>query len=355
MSFHFANMAAFQWLTLALALLVFAYWRLKTGRERFQRVFGAARLAFLAQSVSWSKRKWKIVLQCLALAIMITALARPQSGEGRQKVKSEGLEIMLAVDVSNSMMAEDAKPNRLELTKQELSRLLDQLGGDKIGLVAFAGSAVLLSPLTPDKSALKMYIDSLSTNSVSTQGTEFRKALSEAEAAFKRGGLENDADAVVTKAIVMISDGENHDDKVLDIADRIGKDGIHIYTLAVGTEAGAPIPMHDDHGNLTGYKKNKDGQVVMSQSTGKSLQEMAQAGRGSFRYLTFGGGAIQALVNDLNRLQKSQFDSTEITNYQENYQIILVWGVVIALLELFLGERRGEGRVWRGRFEAQKQ
>lgn len=284
---------------------------------------------------------------------MIVALARPQSGESRQKAKSEGLEIVLAVDVSNSMMAEDVRPSRLDLTKQELSRLLDQLSGDKVGLVAFAGSAVLLSPLTPDKSALKMYIDSLSTNSVSTQGTEFRKALGEAELALKRGGLENDSDATVTKAIIMVSDGENHDDKVMDMASKIAGEGIHIYTLAVGTEAGAPIPMRDDHNNLVGYKKNKDGQVVMSRSTGKSLQEMAQAGRGTFRYLTFGGSAVQALMEDLNQLQKSQFESTEITNYQENYQIILVWGVVLALIELFLGERKGEGRVWRGRFEAQ--
>ncbi len=355
MSFHFANTAAFQLLALAVFLLVFAYWRLKKGRERFQRVFGAARLSFLAQSISWPKRKLKIALQALALTIMILALARPQSGESRQKAKSEGLEIILAVDVSNSMMAEDVKPSRLELTKQELSRLLTELGGDKVGLVAFAGSAVLLSPLTPDKSALRMYIDSLSPASVSTQGTEFRKALAEADLALKRGGLENDADATVTKAIVLVSDGENHDDKVMEMVNRIEGGGIHIYTLAVGTEAGAPIPIRDDHNNSIGYKKNKDGQVVMSQSTGKSLEEIASAGHGTFRYLTFGGNSIQALMGDLNQLQKSQFESTEITDYQENYQIILVWGVVIALIELFLGERRGEGRVWRGRFEAQRQ
>jgi Ca-activated chloride channel family protein len=112
--------------------------------------------------------------------------------------------------------------------------------------------------------------------------------------------------------------------------------------------------MRDDHGNLTGYKRSKDGQVVMSQSTGKALEQIAQAGKGTFRYLTFGGGAIQALVSDLDQLQKTQFDSTEVTNYQENYQIILIWSVLFGLIELFLGERKGEGRVWRGRFEAQK-
>lgn len=354
MSFHFANVAAFRLLGLAVLLLIFALWRLHRGRDIFQKTFGTSRLGFLAQSVSWSKRKWKIILQCLSLAVMIVSLARPQSGESRQKAKSEGLELVLAVDVSTSMLAEDVKPSRLGLAKQELFRLLDSLGGDRVGLVAFAGSAVVLSPLTVDKGALKMYIDSLSPNSVSTQGTEFHKALSEAENALKRGGLDPDMNSTVTKAIVMVSDGENHDEKVMDMAGRLAGEGIKIFTLAVGTEKGAPIPLRDDHGELTGYKRSKDGQVVMSQSTGKSLEQIAKAGGGTFRYLTFGGNAIQALLGDLDHLQKTQFESTEVTNYQENYQIILIWAVMFGLIELLLGERKGEGRVWRGRFEPQK-
>lgn len=354
MTFHFANPSAFQLLGLAALLLVFALWRLKRGQAIFQKAFGASRINFLAQSVSWSKRRWKIILQCLSLAIMILALARPQSGESRQKAKSEGLELVLVVDVSSSMLAEDVKPSRLGLTKQELFRLLDQLGGDRVGLVAFAGSAVLLSPLTVDKGALKMYIESLSPNTVSTQGTEFRKALGEAELALKRGGLDPDTESNVTKAIVMVSDGENHDEKVMETAGRLASEGIKIFTLAVGTEKGGPIPVRDDHGELTGYKRSKDGQVVMTQTTGKSLEQLAQAGGGTFRYLTFGGSAIQSLVADMDRLQKAQFESTEVTNYQENYQIILIWAVVFGLIELLLGERKGEGRVWRGRFEPQK-
>jgi Ca-activated chloride channel family protein len=353
MSFHFANAPAFQLLGLAVILMVVAVWQLRRGKRAFQNTFGASRLGFLAQSVSWNKRRWKIVLQSLSLAVLIVALARPQSGESRQKAKSEGLEVVLAVDVSTSMLAEDVRPSRLDLTKQELYRLLDQLDGDRVGLVAFAGSAVLLSPLTTDKGALKMYIESLSPNSVSTQGTEYRKALSEAEMALKRGGLDGD-DQAVTKTIVIVSDGENHDDKMMDVIGRIASEGIRIFTLAVGTEKGAPIPLRDDHNELIGYKRTKDGQVVMSQSTGKSLEQIAQAGKGTFRYLTFGGNAIQSLVGDLNQLEKTQFDSTEITNYEENYQIILVWGVIFGLIELFLGDRKGEGRIWRGRFEAQK-
>src|SRR5262249_28233904 len=154
--------------------------------------------------------------QCLALFFFVVALARPQSGEGKTKAKSEGLEIVLAVDVSNSMMSEDVRPSRLALAQKELARFLDTLGGDKIGLVAFAGSAILLSPLTNDKSALKMYLESLSPNSVSTQGTDFKKALSEAANALKRGGTDADEVPNVTRVIVVVSDGEDNEKGGLD-------------------------------------------------------------------------------------------------------------------------------------------
>lgn len=354
MSVHFENPAAFQLLLLVVLLLCFAFWRLARARKILAEIFGPSRMDLLAQSVSWSKRKLKIVLQCLALALLIFSLARPQSGESRQKATSEGLEIMLAVDVSTSMLAEDVKPSRLALTQQELYRFLDLLGGDKVGLVAFAGSAVLLSPLTTDKSALKMYIDSLSPTSVSNQGTEFRKALSESENALKRGGIDQDAETAVTKVIVIISDGENHDEKVLELAGKIAGAGVRIYTLAVGTEKGAPIPLRDERGESMGFKKDRNGQVVLSASTGQSLAKLAEAGRGTFRFLTFGGGGVRELIADLNRLEKSQFDSTEITNYREDYQIFLLFGILLALIELILGERKGAGRIWRGRFEASR-
>jgi Ca-activated chloride channel homolog len=350
-SFHFENPSAFQLFGLVIMLLAFAWWRLERTRKMLTAAFGAARLSFLSQTVSWSRRKVKIVLQCLALAILIFSLARPQSGESRIKAKSEGLELAIAVDVSTSMMAEDVRPSRLGLVQQELSRLLNLLGGDKVSLTAFAGSAVLLSPLTTDKSALKMYIDSLSPYTVSTQGTEFKKALAEADGSLKRGGLDNEGEAAVTKVILIISDGENHDEKDLDIANKIAASGIRIYTLAVGTEKGAPIPLRNEHGENEGFKRDKNNQVVISQSTGASLQKLAEVGHGTFRYLTFGGDAIKALLADLSQLQRTQFDTTDITNYHEDYQMFLVWGIVIALIELLLGERKGVGRIWRGRFE----
>ncbi|MEZ4871935.1 MAG: VWA domain-containing protein [Bdellovibrionales bacterium] len=160
----------------------------------------------------------KLFLVCLSILFFVFALARPQSGTAKAKMKSEGIEVVLLLDVSESMKAEDVKPSRLEFMKKEMIRFVEKSVGDRIGIVAFAGSAVLLTPVTQDKGALKMYIETLSTDSVSTQGTDFGKALQEAESAFKRGGLEDSEESVVTRAIIIASDGEDNEEKGLETA-----------------------------------------------------------------------------------------------------------------------------------------
>lgn len=354
MAYRFADKFAFEFLWLIPLILFVAWWRLRGGKAHLERILGKSKLSFLAQSVSWNKRRAKVILQVVAIFFFVIALARPQSGEGRQKAKREGLEMILAIDVSNSMLAEDVRPSRLDLVKAETSRFLDLIGGDKVGLIAFAGSAITLSPLTTDKSALNMYIDSLTPETVSTQGTDFGRALSEAYQDLKRGGLDSDDNTSITKVIVLISDGENHDPKDLAIARKIAGDGIRIYTLGVGTAKGAPIPLRDDHGNLIGYKKDQKGQVVLSRSIGESLEQIAAAGKGTFHHLVFGGNTTKTLRNELEHLQRAQLDETEITSYNENYQLYLFIGIVAAMGGLFLGERKGEGRLWSGRFEVKR-
>jgi Ca-activated chloride channel family protein len=283
--------------------------------------------------------------------LFVFALARPQSGEGKQKAKSEGLEIVIAVDVSNSMLAEDVRPSRLELAKKELTRFLDSLGGDKVGLVAFAGSAILLSPLTTDKSALKMFIESLSPTAVATQGTDFKKALLEASNALKRGGTDAEEVPNVTRVIVVASDGEDNEKGGLDTAQKIADEGMRIFTLGFGTEGGGQIPVRDERGQMIGHKKDKDGQTVVSRLTGEALKALSEAGKGTYQQVTFGGDSIKNLRAAIDQLQKAQFDTMEVSHYNELYQTFLFFGVILALIELLLGERRSEGRIWRGRFE----
>lgn len=349
--YRFEDRAALQFLALIPLMALLMWWMFRRTRQVVNSQISPKISAFLLRSVSTRKRKWKLVLQCLALALFVVALARPQSGESKQKAKSEGLEIMIALDVSNSMLTEDARPSRLELAKLELSRFLDSLSGDKVGLVAFAGSAVTLSPMTTDKAAMKMFIDSLNTHAVTTQGTDFRKALNECYTALQRGGVDAEENKNTTKVIIVVSDGEDNEKGAIDQAEKIAADGIRIFTLGIGTEQGGQIPMRDVHGNLLGYKKDKSGQAVISKTSDDSLKALATAGKGTYQHITFGGDAIRNLKASIDQLQRTQMDTAEVTNYNEHYQAFLFLGILLALIELLLSERKAEGRIWKGRFE----
>jgi Ca-activated chloride channel family protein len=282
---------------------------------------------------------------------MIVALARPQMGDSKQEIKAEGIELVFVVDVSDSMLAEDVRPNRLEQAKTELSKLIDLMPGNKIGIVAFAGSAAVMSPLTTDPSSLKMYLESLSPASVSSQGTNFQAAIEEAAEAFKRGGVDPDETVKVTRVILIASDGEDHEPGAVAAAEKLTKEGTRIFSLAYGTEKGAPIPVRDAMGFMRGYKKDKAGQTVLTTVKGDALQALAEAGKGSFYHASFGGSHLQKIVSDIDKLEKTQFESEIATQYDERFQIFVFLAIMIALFEILLGERAPLSRIWKGRFE----
>ncbi len=348
--FRFENPHALIWLWLipffVLISLAFArYAQRKIGGQLGDRL-----VPFLTRSVSLRKRRMKLALQSLTLALIVIAMARPQLGQSKQEVRSEGFEIMLMVDVSESMMTEDVKPNRLEQAKVDLARLIDMMPGNKTGVIAFAGSAAVLSPLTVDPAAVKMYLDSLSTNSVSSQGTCFECALTTAEDAFEWGGASADEAAKVSRVILVASDGEDHEPGALEKAKQLAAKGVRIYTMAYGTEKGGSIPVRDNMGYLRGYKKDHTGQTILSQVKGDVLKELAEAGQGTMTFAT-GGDQIKDLVARLEKLEKAQFETQVATQYDERFQWVLLPAIVLALIELLLGERRGTFRIWKGRFE----
>lgn len=349
--FRFESPQILHLLWLIPVLLILNWLFKKLSGRKVQKAIGEKLYPFLSSSVSYKKRSFKTFLQILVFTFFVIAMARPQMGQSKQEIKSEGVELMLLVDVSNSMMAEDVRPNRLEQVKAELSKMLDLMPGNKIGVIAFAGSAVLLSPLSTDPSALRMYIDSLAPTAVSTQGTEFIPAFKEAEEAFNRGGVGKDDTVKVTRVILVASDGENHEKGDLEEAQRLAKEGIRIFTLAYGTEKGAPIPERDGMGFLRGYKKESGGGTVLSTVKGDSLKAIAAAGQGSFYHATFGGTHIRKVVEDIDKLEKTQFESEIATQYDEKFQMFVMTGIILALLELLLGERRSQFRLWKGRFE----
>ena len=352
MDFRFANLWALQLLWLVPIVIVISLVLSKRYRQRLTQHLGQRVLPFLIASVSTIRRNIKLSLQSLVIVFMVLALARPQAGESKQKVVSEGIELMILFDVSRSMLAEDVKPSRLEFAKKEMMKFLDLGTGHKIGLVAFAGSGLLLSPMTTDKAALKMFLESLTVDSVSTQGTEFRGALKAAKEAFKRGGTHSEnQQIVITRAVLIVSDGEDHEPGALVAAEELLKEGIHIFSLGFGTERGGAIPVRDRMGHLREYYKDKNGKVVLTQTKGTILRELAREGHGSFRHVTYGGTAIKDLYDDLKKLEQSEFDSAEVRKYDEQYQWFLGLSLLLAILEISLSERRSRGRIWKGRFE----
>lgn len=349
--FRFGDPSAFYWLWLVPIVLAAALFFARRSRTRITKILGEKVAPFLTSSISRKKRLWKLILQLAALTCFVIALARPQMGQSKQEVHSEGVELMMVLDVSDSMMAEDVKPNRLEQLKTEMSRLIDLMPGNKVGIVAFAGSAALLSPLTSDPNALKMYLDSLSTTSVSSQGTNFQRALKEAEDAFDHGGVTTDDVNKVTRVILLASDGEDQEPGAVDAAKKLVKKGIRIFSLAYGTEKGAPIPERDGMGFLRGYKKDRNNQTVLTTVHGDALRELAQVGQGSFYFAVFGGNHLQKIVDDINKLQKAQFESEFAVQYDERFQIFVGLALLLLALELLLGERKSSFQLWRGRFE----
>lgn len=346
----FADPVYFKWLWLIPLILILSTVFARRSRARLKKALGEKTAPFLSSSVSESRRRVKLTLKLLAFTCFVVALARPQFGKSLQEVKVRGIELVIAIDVSNSMLAEDIKPSRLEAAKSELMRLIDMLAGDKVGIVAFAGSAALISPLTTDVSSLKMFIESISTQSVETQGTNISAAIEEARDAFERGGVENDENVRVTKVLLLVSDGEDHEAGAIKLAKKFAND-MRVFTIAFGTERGAPIPMRDDRGYLSGYKRDKNGQNVLSVVNGAFLKELAEAGRGSFHHASAGGMEAARVKQDLDKLEKTEFGSSMATNFDERFQWPLALGLIFAFLDLLIGERKAPGRIWKGRFE----
>jgi Ca-activated chloride channel family protein len=325
----------------------------RISQTKLEKAFGNKVAAYLAQSVSLARRRVQFGLQVLALVLLVLALARPQAGESQQEIKSEGIELLVIADVSESMLAEDVRPSRLAQMKIELSKLLELMPGNKIGIIAFAGSSSLLSPLTTDPNALRMYIDSLDADSVSSQGTNFETALSYAKEAFEKGGVTQDDVARTTRAILVVSDGEDQEKGALEAAKILVKEGIRIYTMAYGTEKGGAIPDRDHYGNMTGYKKDSSGQTVLTQVHGDFLKELAQAGEGNFYFAYFDGDHLRRFVNDLGQLEKTQFQSSMLTQYEEKFTWPLLLGLVVLFLSLLISDRKLEESQWMGKYETQ--
>lgn len=274
-----------------------------------------------------------------ALISLIVAMADPQTGSRLEKVKRKGIDLMICLDVSNSMMAQDIKPNRLERAKQSIIRLIDNLEGDRIGIIVFAGKAYTQLPITTDYAAAKMFISSINTSLVSTQGTAIAEAIEVAANGF--------GESKHNKAIVIITDGEDHEGNVLEQAEAAVKKNITIYTIGMGLPEGAPIPVFS--GDIqTGYRKDRDGQTIMSKLDETLLQRLASIGRGMYVRATTSETGLSKIFDDISRMEKSEIEEKQFSDYEDRFQYFVAFALFLLILDLFVFERKTQ---WMRRFK----
>jgi Ca-activated chloride channel family protein len=290
--------------------------------------------------VSISRKNWKFALLMGAMASIFIALANPQLGSKIEKVQRKGIDMIIAVDISNSMLAEDIKPNRLSRAKRAISKLVDKLQGDRIGLIVFAGEAYTQLPITTDYSAAKMFLSSVSTDYISTQGTSIANAIELGRSTFKE--MSEDVQAGKrNRAIVIITDGEDQEEGAVEQAKDAAKEGIIIYTIGMGTEKGGPIPLYRG-GRMTGYKKDREGHTVITRLNQIELQKIASAGNGIFVRANNSKVGLNKILNEISRLDKTEIESQTFKDYESHFQIFAFLAILFLLIDLLLSERKGK-------------
>lgn len=323
------------WLLLILAtpLTVFFWWAWRKRQELITQFISARLLNQLKVGVSPSRQKARMVIFVVAVIFLILALARPQWGVTREEARQRGLDIVVAIDTSNSMLAEDVSPNRLTRAKLAALDLMHRAKTDRLGLVAFAGTAFLQCPLTLDDAAFSQSVDSLDTKTISQGGTAIAEAIDEARKAFKD---ESDNH----KVLVLFTDGEDHDSEAVKAAEKAAKDGMIIFTIGIGTAEGELLRVRDEQGRMD-YIRDEQGNPVKSQLDEKLLQQIARTTKEGF-YLPLQGTKTMDNLYDhgIAPLPKSEKSTRMFQNYHEQYHWPLGIAMVLLLLEMFLPERK---------------
>ena len=332
MTFAYASMLHLLWLVPAAVL--FFVWTARRRRRDLDRFIGPEMSGRLADSVSRHRRTLKAVCLLLALLTALLALARPQYGRKLRMIQRKGIDIVIALDTSDSMLAEDIKPNRLERAKQEISSLIDRLRGDRVALVAFAGESFVQCPLTSDYGAAKMFLDIIDQNI--EPGTAIGKAIRTGAAVFQDKERKY-------KAIILITDGEDHRSDPLAAAEEAAQQGVRIYTIGVGSPGGVPIPIRDDRGGLVEYKKDRRGETVLSRLDEVTLQRIARETEGRYDRATTGEMELERILEELEGMEKKELASREYDLREDRYQYFLLATVLLLAGEAALGDRKRRG------------
>jgi Ca-activated chloride channel family protein len=284
--------------------------------------------------------KWVFFLLFFFFAVI--ALSRPRFGVKMEMIERKGIDVMVALDISKSMLAQDVAPSRLERAKFEIARFIDLLKGDRVGLIVFAGESFVQCPLTLDYSAAKMFLDAVTTDWVQTQGTDITEAISQAVSGFKSKNNKS-------RVLIILSDGEDHVGDAITAAKKAAEENVKIFTVGLGSESGVPIPTNKDKGNLV-YKKDKDGNLVMTKLNPVMLEKIAIAGNGKY----FQAGTTLDLVgiySEIAKMEKNELGTDRLNVFEEQYQVFLIIALLFLLGEFFLPQGGKSKKEWTGRVE----
>jgi Ca-activated chloride channel homolog len=331
---RFANIY-FLYILLLVPLLVLIYWWASKSKTQSLKLFGDLKLLrLLIADESRYKNSLKFILSLSALIFIILGLANLQVGSKLEEVKREGVDIVIALDVSNSMTAEDIHPSRLESAKQEISKLIDKLQNDRIGLIVFAGDAYLQLPLTPDYSAAKLLLNTVSTDIVPVQGTAIGSAIKLAAKSFVGGEKKY-------KVLIIITDGENHEDDAITEAKNAAAEGIIVHTIGMGSPLGTPIPIYQNNSQV-GFKKGQDGNTVLTKLDEAGLQQIAAAGNGVYIRATNQQDELEVVLKQISIMEKKEYASKIFTEYEDRFQYFLGFALFLTTIEFFISERKNK-------------
>lgn len=309
-------------------------------KRQFSKFADSKFIEFLTPLASKSRSNIKFILFSLAISFGILASANLQSGSKMEEVKREGIDLFFCIDISNSMNAEDIAPNRLERSKQAINNIINKLNGDRIGIIVFAGNAYVQLPITTDYSAAKMFLSTINTDLIPTQGTEIGSAINLAVKSF--GVNEHN------KAIVVISDGEDHENGgAIKAVQEAAKSGIKVYTIGMGLEDGAPIPVYNKYGKRTGYKKDKSGNIVITKLDDNMLRQIAEVGNGLYRRASNSNVGLDEIFEEINKSDKAEIESKVFSDYEDQFQWFLGAAIIFLIIELLISSGKKD---WETRF-----
>ncbi|NOZ07292.1 MAG: VWA domain-containing protein [FCB group bacterium] len=335
---------------LFIPFVLFLLWNSVRSRKlnrQFSKLASDKIRKFLLNRVQLGRLSLKSTLILLGTAFVLLASTGPQIGTKLTPLKRKGVDVLIAVDTSTSMDAGDVKPSRMEKAKYEISRLINNLKGDRVGLIVFAGEAHLHCPLTEDYAAARLFLNTINTDIMETKGTNLTAPLELALEKMQEGS-EGDSENKY-KVIILVTDGEDHQGNVQDIARKAAKDGIVIHTIGVGTPGGGPIPIVDQAGNQT-YKKDREGNIITTAMDGALLSEIANITGGTFIRVENQSNAITPLIDLISNMDKKEIKAQIFSQYEDRYQVFLILALLCFIIEFFITTRSKKEISWEGRF-----